>query len=167
MPGIWDYMGSTELIANLFRISQTEEKLRKDEIPGVKAATAAHYKVGKEVRGAIEKIGGTMPERTHYYRNKRLGEFLKELDLSEGKSTGIPTIQEELRNNGSPKAKFFTDADRWAVTVEIPIHPDFMEEKVDIEAKKVDIGTEKVDIEQLKIQYAERLRMQGANKTTF
>lgn len=59
---ILDYMGSTELIANLFRISQTEEKLRKDEIKGAKAATTTHYKVGKEVRGAIEKIGGTMPE---------------------------------------------------------------------------------------------------------
>lgn len=59
---ILDYMGSTELIANLFRISQTEEKLRKDEIVGAKVATATHYMVGKEVRGAIEKIGGTMPE---------------------------------------------------------------------------------------------------------
>ena len=59
---ILDYMGSTELVANLFRISQTEEKLRKDEITGAKAATATHYKVGEEVRGAIEKIGGTMPE---------------------------------------------------------------------------------------------------------
>nr|WP_243424733.1 DNA-damage-inducible protein D [Mordavella massiliensis] len=59
---IHDYMGSTELIANLFRISQTEEKLRNDEISGAKAATATHYMVGKEVRGAIEKIGGTMPE---------------------------------------------------------------------------------------------------------
>lgn len=63
---------------------------------------------------------------SRYYRNKRLGEFLKELDLSEGKSTGIPTIQEELRNNGSPKARFFTDDDRRAVTVEIPIHQDFL-----------------------------------------
>lgn len=59
---ILDYMGSTELVANLFRISQTEEKLRKDEITGAKAATSIHYSVGKEVRGAIEKIGGTMPE---------------------------------------------------------------------------------------------------------
>ena len=59
---ILDYMGSTELIANLFRISQTEEKLRKDEIDNAKAATAVHYSVGKEVRNAIGKIGGTMPE---------------------------------------------------------------------------------------------------------
>ncbi|MBE5954577.1 MAG: DNA damage-inducible protein D [Lachnospiraceae bacterium] len=59
---ILDYMGSTELIANLFRISQTEEKLRKDEVDNSKTATSIHYSVGKEVRGAIEKIGGTMPE---------------------------------------------------------------------------------------------------------
>ena len=59
---ILDYMGSTELIANLFRISQTEEKLRKDEVQGASNATKVHYAVGKEVRTAIEKIGGTMPE---------------------------------------------------------------------------------------------------------
>ena len=59
---ILDYMGSTELIANLFRISQTEEKLRKDKIVGAETATSVHYNVGKEVRIAIEKIGGTMPE---------------------------------------------------------------------------------------------------------
>ena len=59
---ILDYMGSTELIANLFRISQTEEKLRKDKVDNAKTATSIHYSVGKEVRSAIEKIGGTMPE---------------------------------------------------------------------------------------------------------
>ena len=59
---ILDYMGSTELIANLFRISQTEEKLRRDHVQGAEQATSTHYKVGKEVRKAIEKIGGTMPE---------------------------------------------------------------------------------------------------------
>ena len=56
------YMGSTELIANLFRISQTEEKLRKDEVEDAKTATSVHYSVGHEVRTAIAKIGGTMPE---------------------------------------------------------------------------------------------------------
>lgn len=59
---ILDYMGSTELIANLFRISQTEEKLRKDGVSDADTATKVHYSVGKEVRKAIEKIGGTMPE---------------------------------------------------------------------------------------------------------
>lgn len=59
---ILDYMGSTELIANLFRISQTEEKLRRDAVQDAGKATSVHYNVGREVRSAIEKIGGTMPE---------------------------------------------------------------------------------------------------------
>ncbi|MEY8336806.1 DNA-damage-inducible protein D [Lachnospiraceae bacterium 62-35] len=52
---ILDYMGSTELIANLFRISQTEEKLRKDEADNAKTATPVHYSVGREVRTAYRK----------------------------------------------------------------------------------------------------------------
>ena len=52
---ILDYMGSTELVANLFRISQTEEKLRKDKIKGAKAETKVHYSVGKEVRSLLIK----------------------------------------------------------------------------------------------------------------
>lgn len=59
---ILDYMGSTELIANLFRISQTEEKLRKDYVNDADTATTVHRTVGREVRKAIEEIGGTMPE---------------------------------------------------------------------------------------------------------
>lgn len=59
---ILDYMGSTELIANLFRVSQTEEKLRKDKISDSQTATHIHYSVGSEIRNTIEKIGGTMPE---------------------------------------------------------------------------------------------------------
>ena len=65
---------------------------------------------------------------SRYYRNRRLGEFLKELDLSEGHSSGIPTIQEELEKNGSPRAEFFTDEDRRAMRIRIPIHPAFLEE---------------------------------------
>ncbi|MCL2010617.1 MAG: DNA damage-inducible protein D [Synergistaceae bacterium] len=59
---ILDYMGSEELIANLFRISQTESKLRRDDIKGASAANQTHYIVGREVRAAIERVGGTMPE---------------------------------------------------------------------------------------------------------
>ena len=55
-------MGSTELIANLFRISQTEEKLIRDNIQTEKEANKTHYKVGRKVRKAIADIGGTMPE---------------------------------------------------------------------------------------------------------
>ena len=59
---ILDFMGSTELVANLFRISQTEEKLKRDETDSAEDATATHYTVGREVRAAIERVGGTMPE---------------------------------------------------------------------------------------------------------
>jgi DNA-damage-inducible protein D len=59
---ILDNMGSDELIANLFRISQTEQKLKKDNISGEKNANETHYEVGKKVRKAIADIGGTMPE---------------------------------------------------------------------------------------------------------
>lgn len=79
----------------------------------------------------------------------------------------VATIQEELRNNGSPKARFFTDDDRRAVTVEIPIHPDFINKKVDIGNEKVDIESEKVDIQKLKVNYIKRLKAMGANKSTL
>jgi len=59
---ILDFMGSEELIANLFRISQTESKLRRENIQGAGAARDAHYVVGREVRTAIERVGGVMPE---------------------------------------------------------------------------------------------------------
>jgi len=59
---ILDNMGSDELIANLFRISQTEQKIRKENIKGEKEANQTHYEVGKKVRKAIADIGGTMPE---------------------------------------------------------------------------------------------------------
>ena len=59
---ILDNMGSTELIANLFRISQTEEKLKKDNIQTEKEACNTHNKIGKIVRKAIKEVGGTMPE---------------------------------------------------------------------------------------------------------
>jgi len=59
---ILDHMGSTELAANLFRATQTEEKLRRDKIKGKKKANQTHYEVGKKVRKTIEELGGTMPE---------------------------------------------------------------------------------------------------------
>lgn len=59
---ILDHMGSTELAANLFRATQTEEKLRRDRISGKKKANETHFDVGKKVRQTIEELGGTMPE---------------------------------------------------------------------------------------------------------
>ncbi len=59
---ILDNMGSTELAANLFRATQTEEKLRRENIQGKTKANKTHFEVGKKVRQTIEELGGTMPE---------------------------------------------------------------------------------------------------------
>lgn len=59
---ILDHMGSTELAANLFRATQTEEKLRRENIQGKAAANQAHYDVGRKVRQTIQELGGIMPE---------------------------------------------------------------------------------------------------------
>lgn len=59
---ILDHMGSTELAANLFRATQTDEKLRREKIKGKEAAYETHYQVGKKVRQTIKELGGTMPE---------------------------------------------------------------------------------------------------------
>lgn len=55
-------MGSTELAANLFRATQTEEKLRRDQAQGKAQANKTHFDVGKKVRDTIKDLGGTMPE---------------------------------------------------------------------------------------------------------
>lgn len=68
---------------------------------------------------AIEK-GDSLKSRR--YRNRRLGDFLKELDLTEGRSTGVPTIQEKLAANGSPRATFETTEDRLTFLIHIPVH---------------------------------------------
>ena len=59
---ILDNMGSDELIANLFRISQTEQKLKRDNIKTENDANKTHYTIGKNIREVIKKNGGTMPE---------------------------------------------------------------------------------------------------------
>ena len=60
--------------------------------------------------------------KSRRYRNRRLGDFLKELDLTERRSTGVPTIQTKLAENGSPRAIFETTDDRLTFLVTIPIH---------------------------------------------
>lgn len=64
----------------------------------------------------IEKL------KSRRYRNRRLGDFLKELDLTEGRSTGVPTIQTKLAENGSPRAIFETTDDRLTFLITIHIH---------------------------------------------
>lgn len=56
-------MGSTELAANLFRATQTEEKLRRDKVSNKTQANQTHFDVGRKVRQTIDELGGTMPEK--------------------------------------------------------------------------------------------------------
>ena len=67
---ILDNMGSVELGANIFRITQTEALLEKQEESNEQIATNTHYKVGKTVRKAIEELGGTMPENCPHQKNQ-------------------------------------------------------------------------------------------------
>lgn len=60
------------------------------------------------------------------YRNRRVGEFLKELDITEGRGTGIPKILREIKKNGSPLPVFHTDDDRSYFTIEFHVHPLFL-----------------------------------------
>jgi len=81
---ILDNMCSEELAANLFRISQTEAKLKRENIKKENDANDAHYKVGKEIRNTIKKLGGTMPEDMPT-PDKSLKELEKEKNLLENK----------------------------------------------------------------------------------
>ena len=86
---ILDHMGSTELAANLFRATQTEEKLRRDGIIGKNAANKTHLEVGKKVRETIKELGGTMPE------NLPTTESIKKL---EKKNKRIKEIENDSKN---------------------------------------------------------------------
>lgn len=77
---ILDYMGSTELAANLFRATQTEDKLRRENIRGKDKANQAHFEVGKKVRKTIKELGGTMPESLPLAENiKKIAKNVKKI----------------------------------------------------------------------------------------
>ena len=80
---ILDHMGSTELAANLFRATQTEEKLCRDKITGKDKANRTHFEVGAKVRKTIRELGGTMPE------NLPPAESIKKFEAKKRKNTQI------------------------------------------------------------------------------
>ncbi|MGB5105254.1 MAG: DNA damage-inducible protein D [Candidatus Zixiibacteriota bacterium] len=81
---ILDHMGSTELAANLFRATQTEEKLRRDDVKGKDAANRTHHAVGAKVRKTIQELGGTMPE------NLPTEDSIKKIESRQRKQVGSP-----------------------------------------------------------------------------
>lgn len=91
---LMDRMGTTELIANQFRMSQTREKLKRDRIRNQRDAIETHEAVGKEVRAAIAKIGGTPPENippaeSIKYVKKRLKKNNPKLELGDKDAAGL------------------------------------------------------------------------------
>ena len=88
---ILDHMGSTELAANLFRITQTEEKLRREDNRGKEAACTAHYEVGVKVRQTIEQLSGIMPE------NLPVAENVKKIAAQERKQQRMRAIPAQTR----------------------------------------------------------------------
>jgi ATP-dependent DNA helicase RecG len=94
---------------------------------------------------SLESLKEANMLRSRRYRNRRLGDFLKELDLTEGRATGIPTIQKKLRENGSPKATIETDDSRSYFLIDIPARKDFVQDadkirESDIERIKLNVS---------------------------
>ena len=90
---ILDHMGSTELAANLFRATQTEEKLRRENIQGKAEANRTHYQVGAKVRQTIKELGGTMPEDLPVAESIKIVEKKKK-ELEAGKKE-LPNPEEK------------------------------------------------------------------------
>lgn len=73
--------------------------------------------------------------RTRRYRNRRIGDFLKELHLVEGRNTGIPTAIKGIKDNGSPMPKLITDEERTFFSVILPIHENFIRKEDNVSVK--------------------------------
>jgi ATP-dependent DNA helicase RecG len=122
----YPYQALEEIIANALyhRDYQTREpvevRIYPDEI-----VILNYGGPDRSIKESAFRTGKILPRR---YRNRRLGDFLKELDLTEGKATGIPMIKSVLSKNGSPEAQFETDDDRSFFQVTLRIHPEFINE---------------------------------------
>ena len=148
IKGALNYLKTTLLREYVFKVSYQEESMRFWNYPLaaleeviVNAMYHRDYQQYEPVEISVEpegihilsfpgpdrsisKIAIEQGERlvSRRYRNRRLGDFLKELDLTEGRSTGIPTIQEEMQKNGSPRATIETNEERNFINMFIPIH---------------------------------------------
>ncbi|MFA6010919.1 MAG: DNA damage-inducible protein D [Desulfobacteraceae bacterium] len=87
---ILDHMGSTELAANLFRATQAEEKLRRDQVKGKDAANKTHRDVGAKVRQTIKELGGTMPEDLPVVDSIKSIENIQKKQIGKTKAISVP-----------------------------------------------------------------------------
>jgi ATP-dependent DNA helicase RecG len=105
---------------------------------------------GPDISVRIDELnaGGVVARR---YRNRRVGEFLKELRLTEGRGTGVPSIFKAMRDNGSPEPRFETDEHRTYFTVVLPIHPLAVPDEEDAARAEPDVGASRVVPEVLRM----------------
>ena len=99
---ILDYMGSDELAANIFRASQTKQKLEREQVKGKENANRVHHQVGKKVRQTIQELGGTLPEDL-----PTPTESIQQLQRKEQKrleAASRPSLFDELDNKGELEA---------------------------------------------------------------
>lgn len=123
---IWNYpyQALEEVIANALyhRDYQTREPVEIRVYPD-RMVILNYGGPDRSIKDSAFQTGSILPRR---YRNRRLGDFLKELDLTEGKATGIPMIRKSLKQNGSPEPIFDTDSERSYFQVTLKSHPDFI-----------------------------------------
>jgi len=95
---ILDYMGSDELAANIFRASQTKQKLEREQIQGKEKANQTHFEVGKKIRQTIEELGGTLPEDLP--TPKESIQQLEKKELKQLQERSQPSLFEESDKTG-------------------------------------------------------------------
>jgi DNA-damage-inducible protein D len=93
---ILDHMGSTELAANLFRATQTEEKLRREKVRSKDLANQIHHQVGRKVRQTIRDLGGTMPENLPVAESIKKVESREKKRLKAGQKTTLSNPAAEI-----------------------------------------------------------------------
>ena len=130
----YPYQALEEIVVNaLYHRSYQEREPVEISIMPDKIEIVSYSGADRSIRLADLRAGKRV--RARRYRNRRLGDFLKELDLTEGRGTGIPTVKKELEKNGSSKAMFDSDDERTFFFVSIPCHADFLCEEITVDTK--------------------------------
>jgi len=139
---VWNYpyKALEELLANCIYHRNYQE--REPVTIRIEPDAIYIYNLGgpdRSIRLEDFQKGQVFPKR---YRNRRLGDFLKELELTEGRATGIPVILEALRHNGSPNPVFETDPERTWFQVKLPLHPAFAQINADLKLSNISNGAQ-------------------------
>lgn len=109
----------------LIGVEQDDNGVAKRPVKGLPLESIDGIQKGPDLSISNEAIRKAKVLKTRKYRNRRLGDFLKELNLTEGRATGIPTVQKSLRDNGSGPAVIETDENRTCFLISIPRRTDF------------------------------------------